>query len=412
MIVKVIDDRMGMSKTSAMIQYMNTHRENKYIFVTPFLSEVARVKEACGFTEPEKIKDKSKLDRFKELVLSNHSIVTTHALFKIMDLESIEILRQKSYVLVLDEVLDVVSETTKTDKDIEAMVRLGILKRDADDNLSKGDDDVLAEWMGDWEYSDIINNLMRNTLEFYRAKGKKIALMWLFPDDLIRSFTDVYILTYCFDGYPLKYYLDLKGIKQEKFSVEVLNPEEVYENRVYKFIPYFRRSNSDIVDKIKILEGNVINLIGEGDSAFSVSWYENHFKKSENNIALKKNLINVCTNRFKNNKIADIMWTTFLKNQESLHNERLKERNMIPHNIRATNEYKDKTSLVYLVNRRYNPVIYQWFKEKGITIDENEYALGEMTQWIWRSAIRDNGNIEIYIPSNRMRELLVNWLNS
>ena len=64
------------------------------------------------------------------------------------------------------------------------------------------------------------------------------------------------------------------------------------------------------------------------------------------------------------------------------------------------------------MNRRYNPVIYQWFKEKGITIDENEYALGEMTQWIWRSAIRDNGNIEIYIPSNRMRELLVNWLNS
>jgi len=130
MIVKVIDDRMGMSKTSAMIQYMNLNKDKKFVVCTPFLTECLRIKEKCGFVEPEKLKDRSKLQHFKELILSNRSIVTTHALFKLMDLETIEILKQKDYILVLDEVLDVVTETTKSEKDIEAMVELGILKRE------------------------------------------------------------------------------------------------------------------------------------------------------------------------------------------------------------------------------------------------------------------------------------------
>ena len=43
-------------------------------------------------------------------------------------------------------------------------------------------------------------------------------------------------------------------------------------------------------------------------------------------------------------------------------------------------------------------------------MEENEYALGEMIQWIWRSAIRDGKEIWIYVPSRRMRELLKQWL--
>ena len=34
-----------------------------------------------------------------------------------------------------------------------------------------------------------------------------------------------------------------------------------------------------------------------------------------------------------------------------------------------------------------------------------------MLQWIWRSAIRDGKPINAYIPSKRMRELLINWMN-
>jgi hypothetical protein len=43
-------------------------------------------------------------------------------------------------------------------------------------------------------------------------------------------------------------------------------------------------------------------------------------------------------------------------------------------------------------------------------MDKEAYALSEMVQWIWRSAIRKGEDIWIYIPSRRMRTLLQDWL--
>ena len=44
------------------------------------------------------------------------------------------------------------------------------------------------------------------------------------------------------------------------------------------------------------------------------------------------------------------------------------------------------------------------------SISENGYALSEMLQFIWRSAIRDGKEIWVYIPSIRMRNLLKQWI--
>ena len=52
-----------------------------------------------------------------------------------------------------------------------------------------------------------------------------------------------------------------------------------------------------------------------------------------------------------------------------------------------------------------------YFLAYGVEVQEDVYALSEMIQWIWRSAIRDGEEIWVYIPSNRMRALLENWLN-
>lgn len=49
---------------------------------------------------------------------------------------------------------------------------------------------------------------------------------------------------------------------------------------------------------------------------------------------------------------------------------------------------------------------------RNIKLDEDGYALSEMLQFIWRSAIRNGEPIEIYIPSKRMRELLIKYLNN
>ena len=76
---------------------------------------------------------------------------------------------------------------------------------------------------------------------------------------------------------------------------------------------------------------------------------------------------------------------------------------------RATNMYIDKTCLAYLANIYLNPYIAQFFNSKGVKVDEDKYALSEMLQWIFRSAVRAENDVNIYIPSKRMRELLQNW---
>ena len=69
------------------------------------------------------------------------------------------------------------------------------------------------------------------------------------------------------------------------------------------------------------------------------------------------------------------------------------------------------TDIAYMVNRFADPNITKFFASKDVSIDAQAYALSEMLQWIWRSAIRDDKPINLYIPSKRMRELLINWIN-
>jgi hypothetical protein len=60
---------MGKGKSSWSIQHMNKKQKEgeRFIYVTPYLDEVERVKKECGFEEPES-SDSSKLTSFKKLL--------------------------------------------------------------------------------------------------------------------------------------------------------------------------------------------------------------------------------------------------------------------------------------------------------------------------------------------------------
>lgn len=102
------------------------------------------------------------------------------------------------------------------------------------------------------------------------------------------------------------------------------------------------------------------------------------------------------------------MWTCFKSVKTKVQGHGM-GKNFVPCNMRATNDYINKTTLAYLINCYTNPILKNFFLQKNIKIDENEYALSEMLQWIFRSRIRKHEPINIYVPSQRMRELLENW---
>ena len=58
-----------------------------------------------------------------------------------------------------------------------------------------------------------------------------------------------------------------------------------------------------------------------------------------------------------------------------------------------------------------NPVLAQWFRSKGVEVDHNAFAVSELLQWLFRSRIRRKEPIKVFLPSKRMRSLLMDWVS-
>ena len=130
--IKVIDSIMGSGKTSAAINYMNSRTDKIFMYVTPFLEEVQRIKNACNKNE-YRLKDKyfyepnvkcgSKTNSLEFLISHGRNIVTTHAMFKRFNPKIIEAIRLAGYELILDEVSEVIEPLDKiNDYDIEDLI--------------------------------------------------------------------------------------------------------------------------------------------------------------------------------------------------------------------------------------------------------------------------------------------------
>src|SRR4051794_9555748 len=92
----IIDSIMGSGKTSWAIQYMkNAPPNQKFIYITPFKTEVERVISSvnCNFKQPEADSEgDTKLGDIKRLIADGENIVSTHSLFKRVDSEIIDLL--------------------------------------------------------------------------------------------------------------------------------------------------------------------------------------------------------------------------------------------------------------------------------------------------------------------------------
>lgn len=112
--VTVIDAMMGTGKTSYAIQLMREAEiDQKFIFVTPFLDEVQRIKREVSnrdFKEPDAGHGSgTKLQSLKRLIDNGEDIATTHSLFAMADDELYELLKYGKYTLIMDEVMTVIS---------------------------------------------------------------------------------------------------------------------------------------------------------------------------------------------------------------------------------------------------------------------------------------------------------------
>jgi hypothetical protein len=417
--VKVIDSMMGTGKTSYAIQMMNTApKTQKFIFVTPILDEVKRIKEDVtnhNFTEPDTTHGQGKkLESLKKLIASGADIVTTHALFAMADKELMELLQWENYTLILDEVMEVLAilDTIKQD-DIATLKDTGLISVDEATHQ--------VFWTGKPDYNARYNDVKQYALSgnLYEVNGT--AFLWNFPAKIFNLFSEVYILTYLFDGQIQKYYYDLHGIQYDYYAV--VKSGQRYELKPKHLVPEDRSHLKALIN----IYDDKLNNIGDKKTALSKNW----FISSHNKVKVKRLQDNLY-NYFRNIQKAsanEILWTTFKGHKDNVRksiqgngfsktepktnaNSTVGKACFIPFTTRATNKYKHKTVLAFCLNRFMNPLEEHFFDQNNVKVDEDLLALSDMLQWIFRSAIREGKPINIYIPSKRMRTLLKQWLDN
>lgn len=432
-LIKVIDAICGAGKTSYAIQMLNDNSKagfgingelftstKKYIYVTPFLSEVERVinNTKAEFSEPNN-KRSSKYEHVKKLIEDGKSIVMTHELFSRLDEDTLTDIECEGYILIMDEVANVLNQIKISTGDLGYLIKSGAIEID---NFGQ------VNWIDDnYETSEI--NRFRDIKVLAERENLFIenntALFWTMNVKSFLCFDEVYILTYLFDGQIQKYYYDMHEIDYSKYSVQKI--DDRYELCEYNSLLEPRGKIEELLNvyvDYKSASGKRSRLNSNFDSRKNVNtkyqlsgtWLNNASDKDIEQ--LRKNLVSYFRTQAPtlNDKI---FWTTLkstaprIKNVKcKFHNkdDRTKD-NYLPLNVRATNDYADCTSMAYVYNRFMNPIEKNFFYNRGITVDEDQLAMSDLIQFLFRGCIRKNEPMNCYIPSERMRNILTQWLD-
>ncbi|MCO5108432.1 MAG: hypothetical protein M9907_15335 [Burkholderiaceae bacterium] len=427
--VTVVDALMGSGKTTLVIRKMTeiaVSFENlfedgahRFIYITPFLEEVERVKKALN-EDPEIAGSGAgrnvvfdpvpeggrKLSGLNRLLAEGQNIVATHALFKHVDEATGEALENYRYTLFVDEVAEWVERYEISTQDLRMLFDSGRLKVNRETKR--------VDWVDPPEgYRGKFDSLRSLCLQgkivasrFAPNEDIPVLLLWQMPTEFLAHFERVYIFTHLFEGSDMSAYLRLHGVEVEKASI----------GQDGTMVPYDPAIEAERVERIKHLveieEDPALNAVGRKtgrSNPLSKGWFDADRRNGEIGAtklarATRNFFVHRCGTPSGSN-----LWSTFNKFRKALQGSGY-ARSFLACNARATNDYRDRVSLAYLVNLYRHPFIRGHFEDHGVATSDDFYALGTLTQWIWRSAIRDGKPIKVFIPSERMRGLLRDWL--
>jgi hypothetical protein len=410
--VTIVDAIMGTGKTTWAIEEMHRrHRESlfsndgrpaRFLYIAPTLDEVERIKTSCQalhFIDPFP-QNGRKLCHLNQLLDEGRNVVSTHALFRRVDHETIEALRGSNYTLIIDEALTCIEhfEIKKDDRrnlfanEMVLVDECGVLRWNH------------QKW-GDYDgrFNDIRSLCDNGNLVWHRGK----FLIWQFPPDLFRCFDDVYVLTYMFRGSFMRPYLTMHDIPFQMATIrdgKLTRPRAGDEAEI----------KAQLRRLITVVDDPKLNAVGDARGRraqpLSASWYKQTTKARPDDL---KKLRRATENYFRHHAgtpSSANMWTTFKAASPKLKGKGY-ARGFIPVTCKGTNDYIDRQSLAYLVNVFPNPLEVGYFMDRGIDVDKGAYALSSMLQWIWRSQVRRGDPIMLFIPSKRMRDLFLDWLH-
>lgn len=402
----VCDAIMGSGKSTAVIHHMNSHPDTRYIYITPFLEEANRIKHACEplrFVEPsDRLPeyDFNKYNHLVQLLKDGRNVASTHQMFRHFKSDILDLIREGHYTLVIDEAVDVFQELVLKKSDLDIVTMMGWVDKNGEANVTQDTPAYQGE-----RFRDVFELAQNGNFAIVNSNGD--TYYWVMSRGFFDAFEDVYILTYLFPAQTLKYYFDMNGIEFTYIGIE--HPEK----GVYRFSSdgfYIPDYVGTLSKKIHIFDNQKLNAIGNRETALSCNWFARRKNPGNTDMeALRCNVKNFFINYMGSHDSELRLWSTYKEYTGCIRGKGF-YKSCLAYNSKATNAFKDRRVLAYCVNIFMKPDEKRYFLAHNVDVLEEEAALSTMIQWIWRSAIREGEEIWIYVPSKRMRELLISWI--
>lgn len=438
------DAMMSSGKTQRIISYMlNIHnkgfvfgaKQDRFIYVSPYLAEAHRIaattsigeaktakrvegkieydeslpQAALKFCHPTaQNKDGSKITGFVNLIENQANIVSTHTLLKSLSSLNVDV---SNYTLIIDEALEPYEvDATISGKELERFIKNNILSLDDDEmtlrfhreNFGR---DGGSESVKDTRFEDFAEDCDKGLM--FKVGGRVYRQ---FDLSLIGKFKRVIGMTYNYKGSAFDLLLQNGGI----------NPH----------IEYFGKTVDEIKSLIKLNVDRKMNAVGVStnpktmikDGNYPVLTKAYFEKDSEGKKVAFPNITKYFYNQLynmwlqrENIPVERRLWTCYLDDKDAISKGSGRTNRFgtqwIAFNTRATNDYDETDHLAFLINPYRDPSIIKLLSSKGVKMGQDHYSLNILIQWMFRSALRQGKEINLYLPSQRMKDLLNEWLD-
>ncbi|TPJ17781.1 hypothetical protein FJW04_09565 [Mesorhizobium sp. B2-7-3] len=403
--VYIIDRPCGFGKTTAMIASFEADR--KYLVVTPLLSEVDRIigNAKVPFDQPDDTGEyRTKRESLRDLLSSGKNVVTTHRLYtEITSLAAEGFL--DGYDIIIDEVPDVCAQVEGLNGGSFKKFYLETGYATVAENGGVG---VTEKWL---EEAESVNDTLKERHFRLACAGmlylvEDVFFMWALPQILLRSGRSFTVYTFMAKGSMLLAYLDCLGI-------EYVHDEDKAENE------RFRQKARELITIEGIPALNKVRLSFTGQKngkavGRRVSSALYNLRRSD----LRDNLDGVMVTCAKRNWYLNGLDDDQVKKGSKskpgpfASGSRLFDGvDWLANTTRGTNDYIEKSHLIYLYDQHINPYINRWLGIGKHGVEQDEYALTELIQWVYRSRVRRGEKITLYLPDFRMRSILEGYLS-
>lgn len=424
-VFNIIDAPTGAGKTTALIHMLKQEQDkittsnNRYIVITPLLTEVNRIASQTGFSEPSDT-DSSKQVSLKRLLAEGRNICCTHKLCDLFSSDTLALLDNGiyNYTLVIDEEPNVITACTDTtDKDNELAPK-DYRKAVTDGIITCNETTGQIEWVKgstyDTEETDrgYLDKKIKQRLavvDIYSINDHS-CIVELIKGNLWEHFCSVWVSSYRVESSLFHCYCQLHGFPLNYFHIDGINI-----SNGYKALKPAELNRLAICEDLRYVFGKPLR----NQKPLSFTWCQKNLIDAKGRpTATAKDL----TRRFRNyirtvtktSKTDSLVWTAYSAYQQALSARELSQKRWLAYNTRATNDYQNCTTVGFLCDRYPNSNLLTFFNTFGIKIDRDAFALSTLIQFIWRSNIRDSHSdktIHLFIPSYRMRQLFAVWLN-